>query len=156
MKILKKTLLALSEPLALVPEPYSAVAERLGVTEQELFTRIRGYTKAGIIRRMGIVLSHVKVGYRCNALVVWKVEKARLEKTGKVFAGFPQVSHCYARRSYPLWPFNLYTMVHSRTRKELLAVIRSMVNKAGGAPHKVLYTVKELKKIKNDPREILK
>jgi DNA-binding Lrp family transcriptional regulator len=155
MKIPKKILFALSEPLALVPQPYAVIAKRLGMPEAELLEKIGEYQKAGFIRRVGTVLGHFKVGYKCNALVLWQVKPAKLEAAGKTFAGFPQVSHCYARQIYPQWPYNLYTMVHARNKKESQAVIKAMAEKSGLDQYKIQFTVKEFKKIKSDLKEIL-
>ena len=155
MKIPNKILFALAEPLAIVPRPYAAVADRLGMPERELLSRIRKYKKAGVVRRVGTVLGHFMVGYKCNALVLWKVDEHDLETVGRIFASFPAVTHCYARRSYQEWPYNLYTMVHARNKRESQAVIKAMSDKADVKEYKVQSTLKELKKIKSDLRGIL-
>ena len=100
-KDVKKIISALSDPLALVSKPYAAVAGRLGMPEARLLSRIQAYKDAGVIRRVGTVLGHFKVGYKCNALVMWQVKEPKLEAAGRIFAGFPQVTHCYARQTYP-------------------------------------------------------
>ena len=151
----KRIVIALSAPLALVPQPYAAVAKRLGMPETRLLEKIRHYKEAGIIRRVGTVLGHFKVGYKCNALVMWQVDEARLELVGKICATFPQVTHCYARQTYPGWPYNLYTMVHAKDKNESEAVIKAMSLKTGVTMYKVQLTVKEFKKIKSDLKEIL-
>ena len=104
---------------------------------------------------MGIVYGHFKMGFNANALVVWQVPEEKLEATGKIFAGFSAVTHCYARKAYPQWPYNLYTMVHAKTTKECDAIIADMVAKSGIKQSKVCSTLKEFKKIKTDLREIL-
>ena len=155
MKIDQKMIFALSEPLALVPKPYEVVARRLKMPEVELLSKISEYKKTGIIRRVGVVLGHLKVGYKCNALVMWQVDESRLEAAGKVFASFAQVTHCYARQTYPSWPYNLYTMVHARSKVESRALIKAMSEKSGVKTYKIQFTVKEFKKIKSDLKEIL-
>ncbi|MBF0593616.1 MAG: Lrp/AsnC family transcriptional regulator [Candidatus Omnitrophica bacterium] len=155
LKFNKKVVLGLSDPLELVSQPYKIVAERLGISEQRLLRIIRKYKSAGLIRRVGTVLGHFKAGYKCNALVMWQVEDAGLETAGKIFAGFPQVTHCYARQTYPDWPYNLYTMVHARNKNESQTIIKAMSTKAGITSYKIQFTVKEFKKIKSDLKEIL-
>ncbi|MBF0618536.1 MAG: Lrp/AsnC family transcriptional regulator [Candidatus Omnitrophica bacterium] len=151
----RKTIFALTEPLALVPAPYAAVAKRLGMSEQKLISRIAEYQSEGIIRRMGIVYGHFKMGYSANALVVWRVDEAQLEDAGKIFSAFTAVTHCYARQAYPEWPYNLYTMVHAKSKKQCQMIIREMSQKSRVGEYKVLSTLKEFKKIKSDLREIL-
>ncbi len=155
MRINKKIVVALSRPLALISRPYAAIARRLGMTESQLLGKIREYKSGGIIRRVGIVLGHFQAGYRCNALVLWQVDEVRLAETGTLCAGFPQVTHCYARQTYPGWPYNLYTMVHAKSKKELLAVVLRMSAETKVTKYKIQLTVKEFKKIKSNLKEIL-
>ena len=155
MKIDKKIVFALSEPLALVPRPYAGIASRLGMDESELLATIRGYQKAGIIRRVGVVLGHFRAGYKCNALVAWKVAPKDLSAVGKLMADFPQVTHCYSRKVFAQWPFNLYTMIHAGDKTELQLVIKAMADKSGVKQYKVQSTLKEFKKVKSDLKEIL-
>lgn len=155
-RINKRIVLGLSDPLELIARPYKAVADRLGIPESRLLTRINEYKDAGIIRRVGTVLGHFKAGYKCNALVMWQVEESRLEDVGKICASFPQVTHCYARQTYLGWTYNLYTMVHARDKKESMATIQAMSAKAGVTTYKIQFTVKEFKKIKSNLKEILK
>jgi DNA-binding Lrp family transcriptional regulator len=59
------------------------------------------------------------------------------------------VSHCYRRpRRLPEWPYNLFAMVHGRSREEVeakRAVIAELVGPACRA-HDVLYSSRILKK----------
>ncbi|MBF0330959.1 MAG: Lrp/AsnC family transcriptional regulator [Candidatus Omnitrophica bacterium] len=155
MKIPRKILFVLSAPLELVPRPYAAPAAQAGLTEKALLQKIKAYKKAGLIRRVGVVLGHFKAGYKCNALVAWKIDPAVLELTGNILAGFAQVTHCYARRTFPQWPYNLYTMVHARDKKEVQALIRDMARKSGIKEYKVQTTLREFKKVKSNLKEIL-
>ncbi|MBF0386388.1 MAG: Lrp/AsnC family transcriptional regulator [Candidatus Omnitrophica bacterium] len=152
---LKKTVLGLTAPLALVPEPYAAVAAGLGISQTSLFSRIKKYKSAGIVRRVGVVLGHYKAGYKSNALVMWQVAEPKLAFVGKVMAKFPQVTHCYARKTYPGWSYNLYTMVHDRHKTELLQTIQAMSVRSKVKVYKIQSTVQEFKKIKSDLQEIL-
>ena len=57
-----------------------------------------------------------------------------------------EVSHCYLRQSYDDWPFELYTMIHTKSDKEADKIIDDMKEIAGGATMKRLKTLYELKK----------
>lgn len=151
----KKNIIALSKPFDLVPFPFKAVAERLDTTQEAVLTLMRRYKQSGLIRRVGIVLGHRQAGLKSNALVVWRVEPSRIEAVGKRFADVRQVSHCYARRPYPGWPYTLYTMVHEKNRKAALVVIGRMARKAAVREYKILFTVREFKKTKADLEGIL-
>ena len=155
MKVSRDIIFALSKPLELVPSPFAILAGRLGIGEDSLLSELTRYKKDGIIRRVGAAMAHRKVGFTCNALVLWKVPESKLERMGEVFSVVPEVSHCYARTSYPNWPFNLYTMVHARSRKAAEKIIKDMAKKGKLKEYRVLYTVQEFNKTKSDLREIL-
>ena len=73
----------------------------------------------GVVRRFGAVVNHLNLGYRANALVAWQVAEDCLDAAGMVLANSSTVSHCYARTTVSDWPYNLYAMVHARSRPEL-------------------------------------
>ena len=59
------------------------------------------------------------------------------------------VSHCYRRpRELPLWPYNLYAMLHGRTRAEVESQRRALRELLGDACRgdEVLYSTAILKK----------
>ena len=59
------------------------------------------------------------------------------------------MTHCYERpRHLPLWPYNLFAMVHGRTRDEVEdegRAHRALIGAAARA-HDVLYSTRILKK----------
>jgi len=122
------------------------LAKRLEIREEELLLNLKAGKKSGLIRRFGAILSHRKIGLKANALVAWEIKKEKIDSAGKAMAGFPQVSHCYLRRSYAKWPYNLYTMLHSDSRKDLLRVINGISKKVRPQGCRVLFTLKEFKK----------
>ncbi|MDI3280759.1 MAG: AsnC family transcriptional regulator [Bacillota bacterium] len=139
---------ALQDDLAAVPRPFAPVAARCGLSEEEVLARIRRLLGAGVIRRFGATLKHYEVGLVANAMVVWRVEPERLEEVGTRLASFPAVSHCYARATTPEWPYNLYTMIHGRDRRECVRTAEEMAAAAGVKEYQLLFTVRELKKEK--------
>ena len=73
-----------------------------------------------MIKRMGVVVRHRELGYRANAMVVFDVPDHRVDAAGEQLARVPQVTLCYRRgRHLPLWPYNLYCMIHGRDRTEV-------------------------------------
>ena len=118
----KKVILALQRDLAICPRPFVEVAEFLGIGEEALLTVIRSLMDRGYIRRFGATLRHQQSGYEANALVAWAVPEADLKRIGQHLAGQRTVTHCYARRPAPSWPYNLYTMIHGRTPEECVQI----------------------------------
>lgn len=135
--------------LPLVPEPYRAVGEQLGMPAQKVLERMQAMLADGRIRRIGAVPNHYAIGYRANAMSVWDVDDASIDRLGEQVGALPYVSHCYRRpRRLPDWPYNLFAMVHGRGREEVqtkLAGIRALLGDALRGDD-VLYSVRILKK----------
>lgn len=110
--------------LPMVARPYEAVGAMLGVSGQQVCERLAGMLEEGLIRRIGAVPNHYRLGYVANGMTVWNVDDSLVDALGERVGALPAVSHCYRRpRRLPLWPYNLFAMVHGRTREqvELLA-----------------------------------
>ncbi len=135
--------------LPLVSKPYHALAEQLGLTPQEVMTRMQRMLDHGVIRRIGAVPNHYRLGYRGNGMSVWDVPDAKVHELGVRIGNLDFVSHCYQRpRHLPGWPYNLFAMVHGRDRDEVcakVAQIRTLLGTNARA-HAVLFSTAILKK----------
>lgn len=135
--------------LPLVPRPYHALAERLGIAPEEVMARLRRMQERGIIRRIGAVPNHYALGYTANGMTVWDVPDEQVRALGRRIGALEFVSHCYHRpRVPPEWPYNLFAMVHGRTRAEVEAKVAEIARLLGEADrgHAVLYSTRILKK----------
>lgn len=144
----RRLLAAIQPGLPLVPRPYAALAERLGLNESGIVTRLQRLKDAGVIRRLGVVVRHHEVGYRANAMVVWDVPDAQVRELGRCLAGFDFITLCYRRpRRLPQWRYNLYCMIHGKSREEVLAHLEWMVNRCGlqSLPREVLFSRRRFK-----------
>ncbi|PPD39286.1 MAG: protein nirH, partial [Methylomonas sp.] len=79
--------------LPLVAEPYQAVAERLGLTAQEVMQRMAQMQQTGVIRRIAAVPNHYKLGYRYNGMTVWDIDDSQIDVLGPKVAELVFVSH---------------------------------------------------------------
>ena len=135
--------------LPLVPEPYEAVAEQLGLSAQEVMERLRAMQAGGAIRRIGAVPNHYALGYLANGMTVWDVDDALVDELGERVGRLEFVSHCYRRpRHLPQWPYNLFAMVHGHDRQEVLGYVARISQILGKAchHHDILYSSRILKK----------
>ena len=115
----RQIVLATQSGLPLVAEPYAQIATGLGIAEAELLERLRAMQADGRMRRIGAVPNHYRLGYRSNGMTVWDVPDDRVMALGERIGALPFVSHCYRRpRHPPDWPYNLFAMVHGRSRAE--------------------------------------
>lgn len=140
---------ALQGGLPLVPRPYHAVAETLGAAPGEVMSRLAAMLEDGRVRRIGAVPNHYALGYTANGMSVWDVEDAALAELGPAVGALPFVSHCYRRpRRPPEWRYNLFAMVHGRTRAEVEAKVAEIAELLGArcSAHEVLYSTRILKK----------
>jgi DNA-binding Lrp family transcriptional regulator len=142
-------ILAVQDGLPIVPEPYRAVAEQMGTTEERVLELLRALLARGVIKRLGAVPNHITLGFTANGMAVWDVPDDRVTEVGRRVGGFPEVSHCYRRpRRPPDWPYNLFAMVHGRSRREVLATVERIAAEAGIAdlPHTVLFSRRQFRK----------
>lgn len=135
--------------LPLVPQPYHAIAEAIGISAEELKARLAAMLQAGIIRRIGAVPNHMALGLTANAMSVWDLDDRLLPRLGPQVGALDFVSHCYRRpRRLPLWPYNLFAMVHGRSRTEVMTKVGAIARLLGSACRgsEVLFSRRTLKK----------
>lgn len=145
----RRLIVATQAGLPLVPRPYDALAEQLGVTPGEVQSRLAAMLERGVIRRIGAVPNHYALGYTANGMSVWDVSDARVDDLGERVGALEFVSHCYRRpRRLPLWPYNLFAMVHGKSRDDVLDQVRVIGSLLGDAcqGHDVLFSTRILKK----------
>ena len=102
-----------------------------------------------MIRRIGAVPNHYALGYRANGMSVWDVPDERVGELGPQVGALDFVTHCYRRpRHAPLWPYNLFAMVHGLSREEVAGKVAKIAELLGPADrgHEVLYSTRILKK----------
>jgi len=135
--------------LALIPEPFAEVAELCKSDVQTIMLRINAMLDCGIIRRIGAVPNHYRLGLRSNGMAVWNVRDEHLHKLGEKVGQLDFVSHCYQRpRHLPLWPYNLFAMVHGYSQNEVnqkVLEIAALLDK-DCSQHEVLFSSAILKK----------
>ena len=139
---------AVQDGLPMVPEPYAELGARLGMSEGEVLARFWLLHIRGVIKRFGVVVRHHELGYRANAMVVWDIPDERVAEIGRRLGGVSFVTLCYRRpRRLPLWPYNLFTMIHGRDHDEVLGRVRQLVEQQGLADvsHEVLFSRRRFK-----------
>lgn len=136
----------LQEDFPLTETPYKDMANSLNITEDALLERIETYMNEGILRRVGAVVRHQKMGYRSNSMVVWQVPEDSIREAGSQMAAHPAVSHCYQRPSMPDFPYNLYTMIHGKKPGDCEEIVKELSEKTGIYVYLMLESLQELKK----------
>lgn len=135
--------------LPLTLEPYATLAARLGSSPDQVVERFQHLLAAGLMRRIGLVPNHYRLGLRANGMSVWDIQDQDLDAIGGRLGQLDYISHCYARpRRLPQWPYNLFAMVHGRERSEVLAKVADMERLVGARSrgHDILFSTSVLKK----------
>jgi siroheme decarboxylase len=135
--------------LPLTPQPYHDVAGQLGLTAEVVMKRMAAMQEKGIIRRIGAIPNHYKLGYLFNGMTVWNVPDEKIDELGQAVGQLDFVSHCYHRpRHLPEWTFNLFAMVHGKNQADVDDKIQLIAELLGQYNQgcDVLYSTKILKK----------
>lgn len=136
----------LQKDIDVVPRPLLETSKRLGITEEELIEVAKEFEERGVMRRFAAILRHQKAGFTANGMVTWKVPEDRMEEVANTAISFSQVSHCYQRPIYEDWPYNLFTMIHARSREACERIAGEISRRTGMTEYKILYSTKEYKK----------
>jgi len=129
------------------PTPFADIAAQADATEDEVLELLTRLKEDGIIRRFGATLRHQKAGYGHNAMVAWRVDDPEEAlRVGEKMAARPEISHCYIRRTYPQWKYNLYTMIHGKNPGDTTRVVAEISQETGVMDNQTLASLRELKK----------
>jgi DNA-binding Lrp family transcriptional regulator len=131
----------LAAGLPLAPHPFAA----FGLPESDLIGTLERWLDSGVVRRIGAVVRHRRLGYESNAMVVWDVPDEEASAAGRRLATDAGVTLCYRRaRALPEWPYNLYCMVHGRAREAVAREIErlSASHGLGGYAREVLFSTR--------------
>ncbi len=87
----------------LVPRPFAALGERLGLDEPAVRARVARVKDLGVLRQLSAIFDTRALGYG-SALVAAKIDPARVDEAAAVISAHPGVSHNYKRNhAYNLW-----------------------------------------------------
>ena len=147
--VARAIIVATQAGLPLVARPYHAIAEQLQLDSAEVMARVQSMLERGLIRRIGVVPNHYRIGYKANGMTVWDVSDEVVDELGARVGQFDFVSHCYRRpRHLPQWRYNLFAMVHGHSREAVQGQIVQIATLLAGHVHAqdVLYSTRILKK----------
>ena len=136
----------LQKDLDIVDNPFSKAAQNLGISEQQIFEKLKHYEDIGVMRRFAAILRHRDVGFVANGMIVWRVPEDRITEVGEKLGSFPQVSHCYQRPVYPDWPYNVFSMIHCKSEDEAHEVAKIIQNQISVDDYRILFSAREFKK----------
>lgn len=111
--------------LPLVPRPFAAIAERLGVSEQEVIETLESLRERGFVSRVGAVFRANSIG--ASTLAAMAVPEAELETVADIVNGYREVNHNYQREHR----FNLWFVVTAEDEAALARVLDDIERRTG-------------------------
>lgn len=130
----------------LVSDFYGRAAEQLGIDKLDLMRTLSDWLEKGVIRRIGLLLRHRRVGFKANGMCCWKVPSEQVLEAGRMLASCPEVTHCYERPAAAEFPFNLFAMIHTTSWKNTQNLFQRIADHCGLKDGQLLFSVREFKK----------
>lgn len=109
----------------LEPRPFAAIAEALGVAEEDVIAALEGLAAEGALSRIGAVVPPNRVG--ASTLAAMTVPPERLERVADLVSRHEAVNHNYEREH----GFNLWFVVAAPDRAAVDVALRE-INAATG------------------------
>jgi DNA-binding Lrp family transcriptional regulator len=140
----------LQQDLPLNEKPFDLMSARLSMDVDKFLSRCQALLQYGIMRRFSASINHSKLGFTANAMACWNTPPGIIETAGNKIAKFPEISHCYERQTSPLWPYNLFAMIHATTKETCQALVDRIHSETGLAKNGLvlLFSTKEIKKMR--------
>jgi DNA-binding Lrp family transcriptional regulator len=138
----KAVLCSLQKGLEIVTSPFAEAED----DDRTVVETVKSLVARGVIKRIAATVDYRLLGFTANAMFCCKVAPEKVDECGKSLAAMDMVSHCYERRTFPGWPYNLFGMMHSRSDGELNEAVGRFLRETGVKEHALLPTLKEFKK----------
>jgi siroheme decarboxylase len=142
-----KLLRTLQGEFPLTDEPFARIALELGTTEAQVFDTIRSFIQQGYFKRIAATLKSRKRVVFTPYSVAWQIPEERQEKICREIALFNEVTNCTSRRSYPDFPYGVFTTIVASDTVELTNILERLQSKIGKWPHMMLTAKKEHKNL---------
>ena len=87
----------------LVAKPFKAIADELGISEDEVLTILQKEKSDGIIRQTSAIFDTKRLGYK-SSLVAFKIAADKIDKAVEIINSHPGISHNYERNhDFNIW-----------------------------------------------------
>ena len=106
--------------LPLSATPFADMAQRLGVSEDEVLNTVSRLQADGVISRVGPVFTPNRIGV--STLAAMSIPADELECVARIISAFPEVNHNYERDH----EFNLWFVVTASSEEHLEIVLHEI------------------------------
>ncbi len=125
-----------------VERPFVAIGKRVGMSENEVLSRVKRLVDLGAIRKIRGLVDKGALGIKAVTLMGMKVPPDRIDEVLEKVSSFEGVTHNYVR-THP--EYNLWYAIEAKD-EESLEKINDMIRKATGISDTInLPTIKRFK-----------
>ena len=136
----KKILNVIQTGFPICHAPYAEIGEKVGLTEDEAFSRVEAMFDGEIIRRLGASFDSRGLGWT-STLCAMKVPADAIEEVAKVVSAYPHITHNYERGH----EYNLWFTVIAPDADEVDRILREIEKDSGYGPVRNMPMLKKFK-----------
>jgi DNA-binding Lrp family transcriptional regulator len=111
----------LQDGLAICERPFAAAAAEIGITEEDLLSRLQSLISAGVLSRVGPLYNAARFGGELT-LCAMCVPPERFEEAASIINAMPEVAHNYQRAHH----FNMWFVLATETPERAEAAISAI------------------------------
>ncbi len=136
----RKIMNTIQAAFPLVAEPYRAIAETVGTSEQDVIDRIDALRKKNVVRQIGAIFDTRKLKYQ-SMLVAMRFPEEKLDQAARFLNRHPGISHNYERDGF----FNLWFTIAVPPDRSLEGEVEKLGKLTGAESTRLLPTIKFFK-----------
>ena len=137
----RKLLNIVQSNFPVVEEPYRAIADEVGITEEDLLARLAELKRQNVVRQISAIFDTRRLGYK-TTLVAFAYGEGDLHPGAIYINRHPGVSHNYAREgSY----YNLWFTLAVPPDGDLAETVQWMAEKTGAIEYRIMPTIRFFK-----------
>lgn len=129
----KRILWELQNDFPVCQRPYDVIAQRLGLSEEEVWMRTKKLLDSGLIRRIGASFDSRKLGFS-STLAAVRVSQEMVDRAEEVIGRYDQVTHSYLRDD----EFNIWFTVIAETTEDIARILGEIRTELGLAADDVM------------------
>jgi DNA-binding Lrp family transcriptional regulator len=135
----------LQNEIEIIEKPFSFLCNA-ELEIKEVLRIISKLVEKEVIRRIAAVIDYRQLGFNANVLFACEVPEENIIETGEHLASLQIVSHCYQRKTFDEWPYNLFAMLHAQNMDEIKEKVTEFSKTEKITSYQLLPTISELKK----------
>jgi len=122
----RRLLNTIQKEFPVVSHPFREIGKRLGLSEEEVITRLRSLKDEGIIRRIGAVIDPRSLGW-VSTLCAARVPEDEIESFVGATNRLSGVTHNYERKAY----YNIWFTLTAPSWEEVEKILKDLSRETG-------------------------